>query len=165
MIKLRLDVTPVPKGRPRATKTGRIYTPKTTADYERRIARLVGHLPAQLGALGLRADFILKRPARTPKYITGRFMKAGSRGDIDNYIKALLDGCQRGGVVPNDAAVTEVHSTKVYAALGEEPHIELSIWPLGELVEMPCNDDHTADNSDEEGQIARAMSGTKGGLE
>jgi len=156
MIKLILNVEPVAKARPRATKTGRVYTPRKTADYERTIARLVGHLPAQLGALAMRATFILKRPTRTPKSITGRFMKAGSRGDIDNYIKALLDGCQRGGVVPNDAAVTEIYSKKVYAALGEEPHIELCIWSLGELTEFPCNDDLTANNSDEEGQIAHA---------
>lgn len=161
MIKLKLDVEPVPKARPRATKTGKVYTPKKTADYERSIARLVGHLPAQLGALGVRVNFILKRPAKTPKAITGRFMKAGSRGDIDNYIKALLDGCQRGGIVPNDAAVTEIYSRKVYAAPGEEPHIELSIWSLGELAEISNNDDLTANNSDEEEQIARARIGNR----
>tara|TARA_Y100000592_G_C5479627_1_gene324504 strand:- start:4672 stop:4863 length:192 start_codon:yes stop_codon:yes gene_type:complete len=61
-------------------------------------------------------------------------MKAGSRGDLDNYVKALLDGCQRGGVIPNDAAVTEIKATKVYAAADESPHVILRLRSLGELV-------------------------------
>lgn len=134
MHEIALMIVPVPKGRPRSTKTGRIYTPKKTADYERNIARLVSHLPALTGAISLEAQFVLKRPARTPKSISGRFIKAGSRGDLDNYVKALLDGCQRGGVVPNDAAVTEIKATKVYAAADESPHIILRLRSLGELV-------------------------------
>ena len=134
MIELRLDLVPVPKGRPRSTRTGRIYTPKKTADYERSVARLVSHLPALMGAISLEAEFVLKRPARTPKSQPSRFIKAGSRGDLDNYVKALLDGCQRGGVVPNDAAVTEIKATKVYAAADESPHIILRLRSLGELV-------------------------------
>ena len=134
MIDLRLDLIPVPKGRPRSTKTGRIYTPKRTADYERSIASMVSHLPAQLGALSLEVTFILKRPVRTPKALTNRFIKAGSRGDLDNYVKSLVDGCQRGGLIPNDSAVTNIKAAKVYAALDEAPHIELRLESLGELV-------------------------------
>ena len=134
MIELNLDIVPVPNQTPRPTKTGRVYTPRQTADYERSIARLVGHYPAQLGALALEVLFVLKRPVRTPKSLQGRFMKAGSRGDLDNYIKALLDGCQRGGLVPNDAAVTQINAQKVYCAADEEPHVELKLWSLGEQV-------------------------------
>ena len=134
MIELSLNIVPVPKQRPRSTKTGRVYTPRETADYERSIARLVGHYPAQLGALALDVSFLLKRPVRTPKSMQGRFMKAGSRGDLDNYIKSLLDGFQRGGLVPNDAAVTQINAKKVYCAIDEEPHIEFKLWSLGEQV-------------------------------
>lgn len=141
MIKLRLDIVPVPKERHRATKSGHVYTPKRTSEYERAVARLVRHLPAQLGALAVDIIFVLKRPARTPKTMTGRFMKAGSKGDLDNYVKSLLDGCQRGGVIPNDSAVTKLNAYKVYSASGEEPHIELEIWPLGDIVSMAENGD------------------------
>ena len=134
MHEITLMITPVPKGRPRSTKTGRIYTPKKTADYERSIARLVSHLPAMTGAISLEAEFILKRPVRAPKSPPSRFIKAGSRGDLDNYVKALIDGCQRGGVVPNDAAVTEIKAIKVYAAIDEDPHIILRLRSLGEHV-------------------------------
>ncbi len=133
MFELRLDLVPVPKGRPRSTRAGVVYTPKKTSEYERAVAKLVSHLPAITGPVGMSAVFVLKRPVRTPKSMSGRFVKAGSRGDLDNYVKALLDGCQRGGVVPNDAAVVEFGSMKkVYAAADEEPHIELSLWPINE---------------------------------
>lgn len=144
MISFTLDLQPVPKGRPRATRTGRIYTPKTTAEYEASIAKMVSHHQALLGALSLEVTFILKRPASTPKSRSGRFLKAGSRGDLDNYVKSLLDGLQRGGVVPNDAAVVEIKANKVYAALDESPHIEVKLWSLGEMVELtasPLEDD------------------------
>lgn len=139
MISFILDLQPVPKGRPRATRTGRIYTPKTTAEYEASIAKMVGHHQALMGALSLEATFILKRPVSTPKSRSGRFLKAGSRGDLDNYVKSLLDGLQRGGVVPNDAAVVEIKASKVYAALGESPHIEVKLWSLGEMVELTAS--------------------------
>ena len=140
MFELRLDLAPVPKGRPRSTKTGRIYTPKKTADYERDISRLVGHLPALLGAISIEVEFVLKRPARTPKRQLSRFIKAGSRGDLDNYIKALLDGLQRGGVIPNDSAVTKILAAKVYTAIDEDPHVYLKLSSLGDLVIISNND-------------------------
>ena len=136
MIEIKLDLRPVPKGRPRATRTGRIYTPKATAEYEASIAKMVSHYQALMGALSLDVTFVMKRPASTPKSRVGRFLKAGSRGDLDNYVKSLLDGLQRGGVVPNDAAVVEIKANKVYAALGESPHIEVKLWSLGEMVEL-----------------------------
>jgi Holliday junction resolvase RusA-like endonuclease len=132
MIEVNLEIQPIPKARPRATRTGRVYTPARTAEYERTIAKLVSHHSAQLGALALEVIFVLKRPNNRPKSKPQRFFKAGSRGDLDNYIKALLDGLQRGGVVPNDAAVVQIQAHKVYAALDELPHIELKLWSLGE---------------------------------
>jgi hypothetical protein len=41
---------------------------------------------------------------------------------------------QRGGVVLNDAAVTEIKAAKVYTAIDEQPHINLKLKSLGELV-------------------------------
>ena len=162
MIEIRLNIKPLPKERPRATKTGHIYTPKKTADYERAIAKLVRHLPAQLGALEVEAKFVLKPPVKTPKSITGRFMKASSRGDLDNYVKALLDGCQSGGVIPNDSAVTRIIAEKVYGAPDERPHILLKIKPLGDLVLLADNTDAHAENDDEERHsIMRARAGDR----
>jgi Holliday junction resolvase RusA-like endonuclease len=147
MIDQHLSITPVPKGRPRATKTGRIYTPSKTADYERAISKMMSHHPAYLGPLALDVTFVLKRPVNTPKSKPHRFFKAGSRGDLDNYVKSLLDGLQRSGVVPNDAAVVQIVASKVYAAIDEASHIELKLWSL---------DQDQPSTISKERQIARA---------
>ena len=34
------------------------------------------------------------------------------RGDLDNYIKLCLDGCQRAGIIPNDRLVVQVKAVK-----------------------------------------------------
>jgi Holliday junction resolvase RusA-like endonuclease len=36
----------------------------------------------------------------------------GSRGDVDNYSKCILDGLVRAGVIHSDAAVTDLHQHK-----------------------------------------------------
>lgn len=75
---------PIPKGRPRFnTKTGNAYTPATTVEWETTVGwtakaamaakgRLLGTLSARLTFYGARAN-----------------------ADIDNLIKAVLDGCNR----------------------------------------------------------------------
>ena len=133
MIKMKLDVCPVPKGRPRMTKAGTTYTPKRTREFEQAISVLVRGVSALLGALTLDVTFVLRRPKSAPKSQTGRYFKAGSRGDLDNYIKSFMDGLQRGGVIPNDAAVVKVRACKVYAALNESPHIEFKLSSIGEV--------------------------------
>jgi Holliday junction resolvase RusA-like endonuclease len=34
------------------------------------------------------------------------------RGDLDNYIKLCLDGCQRAGIIPNDRLVVQLKAVK-----------------------------------------------------
>lgn len=133
MIHMKLDLCPVPKGRPRMTKAGTTYTPKRTREFEQAISTLVKDASALLGALILDVTFILKRPKSAPKSQLGRYFRAGSRGDLDNYIKALMDGLQRGGVIPNDAAVVRVSACKAYAAPDESPHIEFRLRSIGEI--------------------------------
>lgn len=136
MIQMTLDLTPVPKARPRVTRSGKVYTPSKTSEYEKGIAKMTSRQPALLGALELDVTFVLKRPSNTPRSKPDRFIKAGSRGDLDNYIKAFLDGLQQSGVVPNDAAVVRISASKVYAALEESPHIEFKLWSLGDEIHI-----------------------------
>ncbi len=133
MIEMTLDLCPVPKGRPRMTKAGVAYTPKRTREFEQAVSHMVKGTSALLGALTLDVTFILKRPKSAPKSQPGRYFRAGSRGDLDNYIKALMDGLQRGGVIPNDAAVVRVSACKAYAAPDESPHIEFKLRSIGEI--------------------------------
>lgn len=61
----------------------------------------------------------------------------GSRPDIDNYIKAVMDACIC-VVFTDDALVASVHAAKIY---GLQPGIHVSVhplylnsWPLSECV-------------------------------
>ena len=35
------------------------------------------------------------------------------RGDIDNYVKLLMDGIQKAGIIPNDKQVVHVDAVKI----------------------------------------------------
>jgi Holliday junction resolvase RusA-like endonuclease len=77
---------PVSKGRPRFA-AGRVFTPKTTTDYERKVG-----LCARTAAVGA-------RPPQLPPF-TGEvsaslafYLPTARRVDIDNLCKAILDGC------------------------------------------------------------------------
>jgi len=44
----------------------------------------------------------------------------GRRGDLDNYLKAFLDGFQRGGVFADDRIVTEARVKIISCPKGQE---------------------------------------------
>lgn len=70
---------PAPKQRPRVGANGKVYTPRVTQEYEQRVAwaaKAAGLRPLE-GPVGVRAAFYFA--SRPP-------------GDLDNYLKALLDG-------------------------------------------------------------------------
>jgi Holliday junction resolvase RusA-like endonuclease len=75
----------VPKGRPRMTKTGGVYTPKTTVDYEKEVASAWNQ---KFGMLSLNG-----RLRVTINVYTDRHEKQ----DVDNLAKSILDGMQRAG--------------------------------------------------------------------
>jgi Holliday junction resolvase RusA-like endonuclease len=54
----------------------------------------------------------------------------GSRGDLDNYSKCILDGLQRAGVIKNDDTVVEMHGYKFRDR--ENPRTEIIIRALNE---------------------------------
>ncbi len=84
---LRFEVPgrPVPKGRPRMTRTGGVYTPKTTVDYEKLVAAAWN---TKYGMLALNG-----RLRVTINIYTDRHAKQ----DVDNLAKSILDGMQRAG--------------------------------------------------------------------
>ena len=78
----------MPKGRPRATRQGRIYTPAKTRNYERRVGIVAAlHIPGPLTGW-IQAKIWISLP----------MTKSGSErlngGDLDNYAKSILDGLQ-----------------------------------------------------------------------
>jgi Holliday junction resolvase RusA-like endonuclease len=124
----QVDGTPVPKGRPRFARRGKFvstYSPKTTVDYEIKVA------DAAMTAMGSQKP--LEGPIVACIYITlpipasytkKRFKACLSgeerptkRSDIDNFCKAIFDG-MNGIVFVDDSQVVSLHATKVYGTVG-----------------------------------------------
>ena len=99
---------PKPKERPRATRSGAIYTPRSTREYEQHIAacyegpRFVGPVEGSV-VYAVEGQTIL---------IRDRTWTSPLRGDIDTYIKATLDGLVLAGAGQNDSRVMAVRAEK-----------------------------------------------------
>ena len=129
-VRLLVAGRPVPKGRPRMGRGGRVYTPQTTRDYEALVAaewRRAGGRRLPEGPFALYAEFVYARPAA--HYRTkARVLRDGTppcpREDADNTIKAALDALQ-GLAFTDDKLCAEIHATKRWAADGETAHATL----------------------------------------
>jgi len=130
---------PVAKGRARITTVGgfaRAYTPAKTRSYEnivrnhaQEIMALRGLEPLE-GPVALLLEAHLQVPAswskkKTAEAIAGSIVPT-SRPDLDNYIKAALDGLNE-VVFKDDSQVVEISAKKVYS---ETPQLFVSIVKL-----------------------------------
>lgn len=121
MIEFTVKGKPVGKGRPRFTRIGHAYTPEKTRAYEAAVAwecrkAMEGKLPSTLPQ-HVSVEVMVKPPKSWNKTKTknalGGFIAPG-RPDIDNYLKAVLDGCN-GVAFLDDSQVVSVYATKRYA--------------------------------------------------
>jgi len=107
------------------TRSGRVYTPKQTTEYENALA-------AEWQALGLP---MFEGPIRMSVTYdnNGQFIritplddvpKIKLRGDLDNYLKATLDGLNKVAYV-DDRNIVELHSMKFNPDLDAEPQLPL----------------------------------------
>lgn len=122
---------PVAKGRPRAFSRGRgiaLRTPKKTERYEGKVAsfaRSAFEGEVMSGGVAVVMEFVLPRPKRIPKRTPGR-LPAPVKPDLDNLVKAVLDGVEKAGAFEvGDGQVVSIMTSKWYAALGEEPCVEV----------------------------------------
>lgn len=146
---LRLNITPVPKARPRARAkqvgkgrwAGEIYTPATSAVYECQIRLLallsnIWHVPT--GSVGLTEWFSFERPKylMKAKYPDGPMWRPKSP-DSDNLEKAVWDALN--GIAWKDDAQVVFHQCyDMYSAKGEGSYIDLCYFVLeGEKQEYP----------------------------
>lgn len=116
-----LDVVPIPKGRPRVTKTGMGYTPKRTRDYEQTLKNslfIQCRLPPFNDAVTISIEFHLPKLKRKTKSTWPTPM-----GDIDNYAKAVLDAAN-GILFTDDRLIDNLSLRKIYS---DNPCIHLSI--------------------------------------
>lgn len=119
---ITLKMDPVPKGRPRMTRTGIAYTPTKTKDAEKLIKALIAGQPRFAPDVPLRVivAFCFMRPKSSKKRLY-------PPGDVDNYTKLLLDGLQgENGIIPDDKQVVDLRAVKRYTEYTES-RIEIII--------------------------------------
>lgn len=123
---------PVPKARPRVER-GRARTPDQTRAYERDVATVArAHMRGRVADGPLRVDllFVLRRPVASRRRCDpDGLMWADVRPDLDNLIKAVVDGMAC--VMRDDAQVVDLRARKVYAEKGGRPRIEVRLREIG----------------------------------
>ena len=128
MVNFMVEGTPVPKGRPRFARRGKFvstYSPKTTVDYETKVAEAaqlaMGSSEPIETPVGAYIYITLPIPASYSKKRTQACLSGDERptkkSDIDNFCKAIFDG-MNGIVFLDDSQVVSLHSTKVYGTIG-----------------------------------------------
>ena len=121
-----LDVpgVPVPKGRPRMTRGGHVYTPQKTRDYEERIRMstrvfMLGRKPTALPCI-VHVGVFFEPPRSLSKKKRAELFAGGGfhaiKPDLDNVVKAALDGiCGETMAILDDKQIIEICSYKTYA--------------------------------------------------
>lgn len=128
MVNFMVEGTPVPKGRPRFARRGKFvstYSPKTTVDYETKVAEAaqiaMGSSEPLETPVGAYIYITLPIPTSYSKKRTQACLSGEERptkkSDIDNFCKAIFDG-MNGIVFLDDSQVVSLHSTKVYGTIG-----------------------------------------------
>ena len=135
---LTITIEPSPKERPRATVVGghaRIYTPKTTEAYEKKIRdawiRQNGDTPMD-GQLLAKIYYGFRIPKSTPKKnipaMLQKIIRPTVKPDLDNLDKAVMDALNKVAYKDDSQIVAKV-SKKHYA---EVPNIRIVIAQYGE---------------------------------
>ncbi len=121
----------VPKGRPRFTKSGHVYSPTKTRDYEAMIAVLakesmLGKEPTT-DAVSVDIEVTVAVPKSFTKdnrsLALNRVLFPIKGFDLDNVVKSVSDGMNK-IVFVDDKQVVKFSARKVY---GEEPMVTIKV--------------------------------------
>ncbi len=126
MYKVEMEISGQPqgKGRPRFTKTGKAYTPDKTKEYESRIqaAAWKAMQEAKLEpterfvAVDIIAFMEIPKSWPTVKRMEAEYgaLQHTTKPDLDNIIKAAVDGISSGNIIMDDKQVTSIKAKKMY---------------------------------------------------
>ena len=133
MLRWKLWIEPVAKGRPKFSKQGFAYTPAKTRKAEDHIIVLLMSQheplsPLPVGAIKINLIFCRSRPKSAPKKKPCEWT---TRPDVDNLIKTVLDSMQ-GRYFRDDSQVTECHVWKRTAEINEPPYILIEVEAINE---------------------------------
>lgn len=124
------------KGRPRFSRSGRVFTDPKTVAYERAIKATAQSVMAGRAALDgpvwVRIEAFLAAPSSVSKkkraaMLSGE-LRPTKRPDLDNIDKAILDGIN-GVVFKDDSQVVGLGSLKFWT---DKPRVEVSVGLVGE---------------------------------
>lgn len=106
---------PFAKQRPRATRQGRVYTPKETVSFERVVGQIATqHFPEPIQGpvrLTVKACFVPPKSWSKKRAMASLATPHIQRPDIDNCIKAVADALNRIAWA-DDGQVSEIVATK-----------------------------------------------------
>lgn len=128
-----IDGEPVAKGRPRFTTTGRTYTPKRTADYEKRVRQAYsGEMFPEDIPLSVHINAYMGIPKSASKKVREDMRKGFKRPlkkpDGDNIAKAICDALN-GKAYVDDKQVVRLTVEKWYS---DYPRAEVRISEVKE---------------------------------
>mgnify|MGYP003109834066 CR=1 FL=1 len=129
---------PKPMGRPRMTRRGTTYTPKTSREYKEEAVESIastladGWTPLD-GPLRIQITFVHSRPQRLQRssVSTGRIWKV-TKPDTDNLLKMVLDTLTVARVWEDDNRVCSISCSDYYGAMNEEPHTLFTVYEWGD---------------------------------
>ena len=122
MLTFSVPGVPTPKGRPRMTRRGRVYTPAKTVAYERTVSIVAQEAKSRLGG-----GMLFEGPVMVTIYCYFALPPSWSRKrkaemlhqphaqlpDLDNLVKAVLDGLNHTHYIwTDDKQVAAVTATK-----------------------------------------------------
>ena len=111
-VELTVEGRPKPKGRPRMTRRGKVYTPIETIRAEELYEDAVDKRWKSFeGPVSVTITF--SNESTYVKITEEEGWTSPLRGDLDNYIKLALDGIQRSGLIANDRQVVRIDAIKV----------------------------------------------------
>jgi len=111
---LFIEGEPVPKGRPRFTRQGHAYTPSKTRRWESKVG------------WSWREAFP-GDPIEGPVSVTVHvYHRSGRHGDLDNYLKAVLDGLN-GVAFVDDKQVEEIYAAFAHST-ANDPKEGVRVW-------------------------------------
>ena len=119
-------MVPVPKGRPRMTRSGHVYTPQATHDAENTIRGYLKRAYRQaplVGPVSVHIRFWMVKPKK-PKH-----REHITKPDLTNLAKTVEDAAN-GLLYADDSQIVYLVLEKAYCSGGGEPGIDLEVVAL-----------------------------------
>ena len=121
--------------RPRVTKSGHSFMPKEYTEWKKRfiestiiqLSEITDDFKTIERPLSLRAQFIFPRPQRLQhREIPSKGLIHASKPDLDNCLKAVMDGLSDAQIFRDDNLVYEVRAKKDYCDRMDDGSYEYS---------------------------------------